>query len=74
MRFGFLASTALVLVLTASTSASAAPQTSETFQAPPPTTRGYSTPSATVDDGIRFRDSMQPADGTATAACACRIR
>ena len=67
IRLGFLAGTALALILAISATASAAPQ-EETFQAPQPTTRNYSMPgsmpkpSATMDDGIRFRGSL-PASG-----------
>ena len=66
-RCSFLAGTALALILAISTAASAAPQ-EESFQAPQPTTRNYSMPgsmpkpSATMDDGIRFRGSL-PASG-----------
>ena len=62
-RFGFLTGTALALILTVSTTASAAPK-EEAFQAPQPTTRNCSMPkpSATMDDGIRFRGSP-PASG-----------
>ena len=62
-RCSFLAGTALALILAISAAASAAPQ-EESFQAPQPTTRNYSMPgsmpkpSATMDDGIRFRGSL----------------
>ena len=61
MRSGFLTSTALALILTVSTTASAAPQNSNQMQPPRPAARDYSTPgsmpkpSTTMDDGIRFR-------------------
>ena len=63
-RFGFLAGTALALILTASITASAAPQNSSAMQPPQPAARDYSTPgsmpkpSSTMDDGIRFRGSL----------------
>ena len=63
VRCSFLAGTALALILAVSATASAAPQ-EEAFQAPQPTTRNYSMPgsmpkpSATMDDGIRFRGSL----------------
>jgi murein L,D-transpeptidase YcbB/YkuD len=63
IRFSCLAGTALALILTASTTTSAAPQ-EEAFRAPQPTTRSYSTPgsmpkpSSSMDDGIRFRGTL----------------
>jgi len=67
VRCSFLAGTALALILAISATASAAPK-EEAFQAPQPTTRNCSMPgsmpkpSATMDDGIRFRGSL-PASG-----------
>src|ERR1043165_4856485 len=64
MRFGFLTGTALALILTVSTTASAAPQNSNQMQPPQPAARDYSTPgsmpkpSTTMDDGIRFRGTL----------------
>jgi murein L,D-transpeptidase YcbB/YkuD len=66
VRFGILAGTALALILTASTIASAAPQDSEAFVAPQPLSRDYSTPgsmpkpSVSVDDSVNFRGSLRP--------------
>ena len=62
-RCSFLAGTVLALILAISATASAAPK-EEAFQAPQPTTRNCSMPkpSATMDDGIRFRGSP-PASG-----------
>ena len=66
-RCSFLAGTVLALILAISATASAAPK-EEAFQAPQPTTRNCSMPgsmpkpSATMDDGIRFRGSL-PASG-----------
>jgi L,D-transpeptidase YcbB len=63
-RFNFLTGTALALILTASTIATAAPQNSNQMQPPQPAARNYSTPgsmpkpSTTMDDGIRFRGSL----------------
>src|SRR5437868_10508200 len=70
MRFGFLTGTALALILTVSTIASAAPQNSNQMQPPQPAARDYSTPgsmpkpSTTMDDGIRFRGTL-PASSSA---------
>src|SRR5436190_21252996 len=70
-RFGFLTGTALALILTVSTTASAAPQNSNQMQPPQPAARDYSTPgsmpkpSTTMDDGIRFRGSL-PTSSSAT--------
>ena len=79
-RCSFLAGTALALILAISATASAAPGS---FQAPQPTTRNYSMPgsmpkpSATMDDGIRFRGSL-PASGDGRlqprSAAACTRR
>src|SRR4051812_4672150 len=69
VRFSCFAGTALALIMIAASTASAAPQNSEAFVAPQPA-RDYSTPgsmpkpSATVDDGIRFRGSL-PGSGDA---------
>ena len=69
MRFGFLAGTALALVLTASTTGFAAPQASDTVRAPQPAARDYSTPgsmpkpSTTMDDGLRFRGTLPASSG-----------
>jgi murein L,D-transpeptidase YcbB/YkuD len=71
MRFSFQAGTALALILTASTTASAAPQNSNQMQAPQPVARDYSTPgsmpkpSTTMDDGIRFRGTLPASSGAA---------
>jgi len=70
-RFGFLTGTALALILTVSTTASAAPQNFSQMQPPQPAARDYSTPgsmpkpSTTMDDGIRFRGSL-PTSSSAT--------
>src|SRR3954454_22490341 len=70
-RFNFLTGTALALILTASTIATAAPQNSNQMQPPQPAARDYSTPgsmpkpSTTMDDGIRFRGTL-PASSSAT--------
>jgi murein L,D-transpeptidase YcbB/YkuD len=71
MRFGFLTGTALALILTISTAASAAPQNPNQIRPPQPAARDYSTPgsmpkpSTTMDDGIRFRGTL-PASSSAT--------
>jgi murein L,D-transpeptidase YcbB/YkuD len=71
MRFGFLAGTALALILTASTIASAAPANSNAPLAPQPAARHYSTPGSMpkpssvidpTDNGIRFRGTLPPDD------------
>jgi murein L,D-transpeptidase YcbB/YkuD len=71
MRFGFLAGTALVLILTAPTTTPAAPQTSQLFGAPQPSPRDYSTPGSMpkpssvidpMDNGIRFRGPLPTSD------------
>ena len=65
-RVGFLAGTALALILTVSTTAFAAPQDNEAFVAPQPLNRDYSTPgsmpkpSASADDSVNFRGSLRP--------------
>jgi murein L,D-transpeptidase YcbB/YkuD len=65
-RVGFLAGTALALILTVSTTAFAAPQGSEAFAAPQPLNRDYSTPgsmpkpSASADDSVNFRGPLRP--------------
>jgi len=69
-RFGFLTGTALALILTVSTTASAAPPNSNQMRPPQPAARDYSTPgsmpkpSTTMDDGIRFRGTL-PASNSA---------
>src|SRR3954464_11144292 len=63
-RFNFLTGTALALILTASTIATAAPQNSNQMQPPQPAPAHYSTPgsmpkpSTAMDDGIRFSGSL----------------
>ena len=65
-RVGFLAGTALALILTVSTTAFAAPQDYEAFVAPQPLNRDYSTPgsmpkpSASADDSVNFRGPLRP--------------
>jgi murein L,D-transpeptidase YcbB/YkuD len=74
MRFGFMAGTALALVLAISTTASAAPQASDAMRAPQPAARDYSTPgsmpkpSTTMDDGIRFRGTLPASSGATPLA------
>jgi murein L,D-transpeptidase YcbB/YkuD len=73
MRFGFLAGTALTLVLAASTTASTAPANSNAPLPPQPAVRDYSTPGSMpkpssvidpTDNGIRFRGTL-PSSGDA---------
>ena len=74
IRFGFLTGTALALILTVSTAASAAPQNSNQMQPPQPAARDYSTPgsmpkpSTTMDDGIRFRGTLPASSGATPLA------
>ena len=72
-RFGFLAGTALALILTASTTAAAAPVNANAPPAPQPAARDYSTPGSMpkpssvidpADNGIRFR-GLPPSSGSA---------
>src|SRR2546429_422911 len=74
MRFGYLTGTALALILTVSTTTSAAPQNPNQTQPPQPAARDYSTPgsmpkpSTTMDDGIRFRGTLPASSGATPLA------
>ena len=74
IRFGYLTGTALALILTVSTAASAAPQNTNEMRPPQPAARDYSTPgsmpkpSTTIDDGIRFRGTLPASSGATPLA------
>ncbi len=75
-RLGFLASTALALIVTASPIASAAPPNPNSMQAPQSAARDYSTPGSMpkpssairpTEDSIRFRGTLPASGGLAPA-------